>query len=72
MSWTWALMGPDESPLEPPAQFANQLTFGAQADAETWVGQTWHELSDAGVAAVTLVHNGDVVYGPMSLRPASE
>lgn len=72
MSWTWALLGTEGGPLEPPEQFANQLAFGSQADAETWVGQTWRELTAAGVDAVTLLHDDDVVYGPMSLRPVSD
>ena len=44
-------------------------TFPSQADAETWVGETWHELRDAGVEQVSLLSDGDLVYGPMSLHP---
>jgi hypothetical protein len=43
--------------------------FPAQADAESWIGETWQELLDQGVDAVTLLEEDRVVYGPMSLRP---
>lgn len=42
--------------------------FPSQGDAETWVGETWRELLAAGVDAVTLLEDGRVVYGPMSLH----
>lgn len=43
--------------------------FPSQADAESWVGESWRELSAAGVESVSLLRDGTVVYGPMSLRP---
>lgn len=43
--------------------------FPNQADAESWVGETWHDLLAAGVEQVSLLNAGDVVYGSMSLRP---
>lgn len=43
--------------------------FPSQADAETWVGETWQELLAAGVEQVYLLNDGEPVYGPMSLRP---
>jgi hypothetical protein len=39
-----------------------------QGDAETWLGETWRELVDAGVDAVVLLDDGREVYGPMSLH----
>ena len=45
-------------------------TFPSQADAETWVGESWHELLAAGVDQVWLLEAGQPVYGPMSLRPS--
>jgi hypothetical protein len=42
--------------------------FPSQGDAESWLGEQWRELAEAGVDAVTLEHEGTVVYGPMSLR----
>ena len=41
--------------------------FASQADAESWVGETWSDLAELGVAAVTLIEHDRVVYGPMSL-----
>lgn len=41
--------------------------FASQADAESWIGETWAALAEAGVAAVTLLELDRVVYGPMSL-----
>lgn len=66
MTWTWRLedargeqlSGPDV-PVCPPQ--------GSQADAESWLGENWRELRDAGVAQVTLLDADAVVYGPMSL-----
>lgn len=43
--------------------------FPSQADAEAWLGESWSDLADCGVAAVTLKRFDDVVYGPMSLDP---
>ena len=42
--------------------------FPSQSDAESWVGETWRELLDAGVDAVTLFEGDREVYGPMSLH----
>ena len=39
-----------------------------QGDAETWLGEIWRELLDAGVDAVVLLEDGREVYGPMSLH----
>lgn len=44
--------------------------FPTQSDAEAWLSQEWTTLADAGVAEVTLLRDGEVVYGPMSLSPA--
>ncbi len=43
--------------------------FPTQADAEAWLTETYPDLVDDGVRAVTLVEDGAVVYGPMSLEP---
>lgn len=44
--------------------------FPTQAEAEAWIGESWQELLDAGVDAVSLLEGDRVVYGPMSLHPA--
>ena len=66
MTWSWAYEGPDGAPVEA----GDQPDFPTQADAESWIGETWRELREAGVSAVTLQEDGRRVYGPMSLDPA--
>ena len=67
MAWTWRYQDASGAPVDPPG---GQPEFPSQADAESWVGESWRELAEAGVAAVTLVEDDRVVYGPMSLHPA--
>jgi hypothetical protein len=47
-------------------EYADQR-FTSQADAESWIGESWSELKEAGVAQVTLFEIDREVYGPMSL-----
>ena len=63
MTWTWRLEAADGSELEnsPSAAQPNH------SDAETWLGEQWRALAEAGVAQVTLLDAGKVVYGPMPL-----
>jgi hypothetical protein len=67
VAWTWRYESADGAALEPeeapPAE-----TFPTQGDAETWLGEIWRELLDAGVDAVVLLEDGRDVYGPMSLH----
>jgi hypothetical protein len=51
-----------------PSGAASSPEFPAQADAETWIGEVWPELREAGVRAVTLLEGDREVYGPMSLE----
>ncbi len=41
-----------------------------QGDAETWLGEQWRNLLDAGVDQVSLLEDGRCEYGPMNLHPA--
>jgi hypothetical protein len=66
-AWTWRYEAADGSTVEG-AQLPAQ-SFPSQADAESWVGESWRDLTAAGVETVSLLRDGDVVYGPMSLRP---
>ena len=66
-SWTWRYEAADGSALIGPD--LPKSGFPSQADAETWVGETWHDLLAAGVEQVFLLNDGEQVYGPMSLRP---
>jgi hypothetical protein len=67
-TWRWRYERHDGSTVaELPAGLPEG--FPAQADAESWVGESWRELLDAGVDAVSLLEDERVVYGPMSLHP---
>ena len=65
--WWWRLEDPDGNEVEVSGELAEQR-FASQADAESWVGEIWAELAEAGVAQVTLLEHDRVVYGPMSLH----
>lgn len=66
MPWSWRYEGSDGEPMSGPAE-----TFGSQADAESWIGQTWRELAAAGIAAVVLLEDDRLEYR-MSLQPSTE
>jgi hypothetical protein len=63
MSWTWRFEAADGTPMSSPASPAH----GNQSDAESWLGEEWRTLADAGVATATLLDGGTEVYGPMPL-----
>jgi hypothetical protein len=67
MPWSWRLE--DSSGNEVAAEGFSAQRFLSQADAESWVGEIWAELAEAGVDAVTLFEHERKVYGPMSLHP---
>jgi hypothetical protein len=67
-AWTWRYERTDGSIVTDVPEGAPD-GFPAQADAETWIGETWAALLEAGVDAVTLLEDDRVVYGPMSLHP---
>jgi hypothetical protein len=66
-SFTWRFEAADGSSLAPPDQPVT--AFPSQADAESWVGESWRSLLASGVEQVSLMRDGTLVYGPMSLRP---
>ncbi|MGL5862925.1 MAG: hypothetical protein ACRCY9_16895 [Phycicoccus sp.] len=66
--WTWAFVGADGAPVTGPP--TSDAAFPTQGDAESWFGEVWRELADAGVVSVTLLRDDAPVYGPMSLDPA--
>jgi len=66
--WTWTYFDAEGTVMTGEALVATG--FPSQSDAESWLGEQWHELAEAGVDGVTLEHEGAVVYGPMSLRAA--
>ena len=62
MAWTWRLEGVDGHELSEPAPPAHP----DQSDAESWLGEQWRALAEAGVAQVDLFDGRPKVYGPMS------
>ncbi|MGI8901691.1 MAG: hypothetical protein ACR2HA_12355 [Nocardioides sp.] len=67
-SWRWRL---EDSSGSEVVTAEESPSFPSQSDAESWVGETWQELRDQGVDAVTLFEGDREVYGPMSLHAAS-
>jgi hypothetical protein len=66
MAWSWRYEDPDGGEVHPDGAPAPE-GFPTQSDAESWLGETWRELLEAGVAQVTLLEEGREVYGPMGL-----
>jgi hypothetical protein len=64
--WWWRFDDAAGQEVETTEALAGQR-FVSQADAESWVGETWTELAAEGVASVTLFNGDHAVYGPMSL-----
>jgi hypothetical protein len=67
MAWTWRYENTDGAVVDPDDAPVAEM-FPTQGDAETWLGEVWRELLDAGVDAVVMVEDGRAVYGPMSLH----
>lgn len=68
--WWWRMEDAGGSQVDLAGGDAEDLAderFPSQSDAESWIGETWSELRDAGVAQVTLFELDREVYGPMSL-----
>jgi hypothetical protein len=65
--WRWRLENATGAEVSVSDEYAGQR-FASQADAESWVGETWSELASEGVDAVTLFDGDRQVYGPMSLH----
>ncbi|MGI8612879.1 MAG: hypothetical protein ACR2KL_02855 [Nocardioidaceae bacterium] len=66
MAWTWRLEDAAGEPVA--AAEAGDPSFPSRADAESWVGECWQELAEAGVDQVRLFEDEREVYGPMSLH----
>lgn len=64
-TWTWRYLDEQGAVVDTdPAE-----TFPNQSDAESWLGETWRELLEQGVAAVTLLEDDREEY-TMPLTPA--
>ncbi len=66
MPWTWRYLTVGGQPVSP----ASSDPFPTQADAESWLGESWRQLLQSGVEQVSLMEDGREEY-TMSLTPAS-
>ena len=64
-SWTWRFEDAEGRPADVVEASAQ---FPTQADAESWMGETWRGLRERGVDSVRLFADAEQVYGPLSLR----
>ncbi|HEY0716868.1 MAG TPA: hypothetical protein VGD68_04570 [Streptosporangiaceae bacterium] len=69
MPWTWRYEKTDGAVVS--SEDLTELTFASQGDAESWLGENYHGLLEAGVDQVTLLDDDRKEYGPMSLHPAN-
>ena len=66
--WWWRLENAAGVEVTTLGEDLTDQRFASQADAESWVGETWSDLAAEGVDAVTLYEHERRVYGPMSLH----
>ena len=67
MPWTWRYEKTDGAVAG--AGGLQEAIFASQGDAESWLGENWRALLDAGVDQVTLLDDDRAEYGPMNLHP---
>lgn len=67
-AYRWVFLDAEGAPVS--GETLTTSSFPTQADAEAWFSESWEELAEAGVTAVTLQRDGTDVYGPMSLEAA--
>ena len=70
MAWTWRYEDSSGATAVPRDSAPTAEAFPNQADAESWIGEHWRPLLEAGVAQVTLLEGEREVYGPMGLDAA--
>lgn len=70
MAWTWRYEDSSGATVVPRDSAPTAEAFPNQADAESWIGEHWRPLLEAGVAQVTLLEGEREVYGPMGLDAA--
>jgi hypothetical protein len=71
VTWTWWYQDADGQPSPDLPAAPLPPTFRTKGDAESWLGETWRDLLDAGVERVALVEDGRVDYA-MPLTPAED
>ncbi len=69
MPWTWRYEKTDGAVVS--SGDLPEAIFASQGDAESWLGENWRGLLEAGVDQVTLLEADRKEYGPMSLHAAS-
>ena len=57
MTWSWRYETADGKPVNGPSE-----AFSSQADAESWLGQTWKDLVAAGANTAVLMEDDRVEY----------
>lgn len=62
MSWFWTFESAAGEPI------GQSELFESRSDAETWIGESFADLSDEGIDRVRLFDGVTEIYGPMSLR----
>src|SRR2546423_13650592 len=70
MSWIWRYEDADGTEVASDDAPAPQ-PFPTQSDAESWLGETWRELLEAGGVQGTLLQGGRQVYRPVGLAAQS-
>jgi hypothetical protein len=58
MAFHWRLVPADLVPDDAPLP----SSFPSQSDAESWLGENWRALADAGIETAALVDGQDAVY----------
>jgi hypothetical protein len=71
MAWRFRYQSSDGADAVAP-DAGEPPSFSSQSDAESWIGEEWQMLLEAGVDAVSLFEDDREVYGPMSLHPPAE
>ena len=66
MAWTWTT---EPAEISGAADLGLEQKFPTQGEAESWLGEFYPELAEAGVRAVSLYEADRKVYGPMGLEP---
>lgn len=69
MTWSWRYQDAQGQDLPRAPGVASAEAFATKGDAESWLGETWRDLLEAGVEQVVLVE-GDRVEYAMPLTPA--
>ena len=69
MSWHWQAAARRGTGKIDTAELGLDQQFPSQGDAESWLGEIYPDLMQAGVDSVTLYEEDRMVYGPMRLEP---